>query len=233
MSHTLTPRASACCRRVLFSDILPQRQFRRSLVQIQTAPVPKLDVPADLPKQFWPQLTPRLRPDFKKREIIVHAAVPSEAQKCKNPVALIDSQQLSQLDPTGARSRLFDTTNKECVKVGDILLTTFKSGEPFSGVVLAIKGSGPHTSVLLRNQLTKIGTEMLIKVHSPLVQSMEVAWRVPKRKRKARLYYMRRPDHDMGSVQKVVDQYLRQRALLTGTKRTSQFADRSKKGKRR
>lgn len=66
MSHTLTPRASACCRRVLFSDIHLQRQFRRSFVQIQTAPVPRLDVPADLPRQFWPQLSPRIRPDFSK-----------------------------------------------------------------------------------------------------------------------------------------------------------------------
>lgn len=66
MSHTLTPRASACCRRVLFSDTPLQRQFRRSFVQIQTAPVPRLDVPADLPRQFWSQLSPRIRPDFSK-----------------------------------------------------------------------------------------------------------------------------------------------------------------------
>lgn len=140
----------------------------------------------------------------------------SAAKTCKDPVALIEQQQLSLLDPTGARSRLFSKTNPDRAKVGDILYTTFKSGEPFAGVILSIKGSGPHASVLLRNHLTKIAVEMSIKIYSPLVQSMEIAQRSPKRKRRARIYYMRKPEHDLGSVQKVVDQYLRQRALLTG-----------------
>jgi large subunit ribosomal protein L19 len=125
---------------------------------------------------------------------------------------------MALLDPTGARKRLFDYKNPEGVKVGDILLTTFKSGEPFSGVVMSIKQRGVDTSVLLRNHLTRIGMEMQIKIFSPLVQSMEVAQKTPKRKRRARLYYLRKPEHDIGSVEKIVAQYLRQRALLTGGK---------------
>ena len=103
-----------------------------------------------------------------------------------------------------------------------------------SGVILSIKGSGgPHTSVLLRNNLTGIGMEMQVKVHSPLVQSMEIAQRGPKRKRRARIYYLRKPEHDLGSVQKVVDQYIRQRALLTGGWPSSRVGrSRPKKGKR-
>lgn len=97
-------------------------------------------------------------------------------------------------------------------------MATFKTGEPFSGVAMSIKWRGPHTSVLLRNQLTRVGTEMDIKVFSPLVQSMEVAQKATRRPRRARLYYLRKPEHDMGSVQKTVDQYLRQRAMLTGGK---------------
>jgi large subunit ribosomal protein L19 len=149
-------------------------------------------------------------------------------------VALLDQRQLSLLDPTGARARLFDKTNVDRAKVGDILYTTFKSGEPFAGVILSIKGSGPHASVLLRNNLTKVAVEMSIKIYSPLVQSMEIAQRTPKRKRRARIYYMRKPEHDLGSVQKVVDQYLRQRALLTGGGRTQsqRLGVRTKKGKR-
>lgn len=146
---------------------------------------------------------------------------------------MVDRHQLSLLDPTGARARLFDKKNLDRAKVGDVLLATFTNGEPVSGVILSIKGSGPHTSVLLRNQLTGIGIEMSIKVHSPLVKSMEIAQRSPKRKRRARIYYLRKPEHDMGSVQKVVDQYLRQRALLTGGKSSTSFSRaRSKKGKR-
>lgn len=68
--------------------------------------------------------------------------------------------------------------------------------------------------------MTRVGVEMDIKVFSPLVQSMEVAQKALKRPRRARLYYMRKPEHDRGSVAKVVDQYLRQRAALTGGKKT-------------
>lgn len=59
---------------------------------------------------------------------------------------------------------------------------------------------------------------MSIKVHSPLVQSMEVAQRSTKRRKRGRLYFLRKPEHDIGSVQKIVDQYLRERAMLTGRK---------------
>lgn len=146
---------------------------------------------------------------------------------------MVDNRQLALLDPTGARARLFDKTNKDRAKVGDVLLVTFKTGEPVSGVILSIKGPGPHKSVLLRNQLTGIGMEISVKVHSPTVQSMEVAQRTPKRKRRARLYYLRKPEHDVGSVQKVVDQYLRQRAMLTGGKTSRQQGGmRPRKGKK-
>lgn len=123
---------------------------------------------------------------------------------------------MALLDPTGARARLFDPKNPDGAKAGDIIMATFKTGEPFSGVAMSVKWRGPHTSVLLRNQLTRIGTEMDIKVFSPLVQSMEVVQKATKRPRRARLYYLRKPEHDVGSVQKLVDQYLRQRAMLTG-----------------
>lgn len=138
---------------------------------------------------------------------------------------------MARLDPTGARSKLFDTENRDRAKPGDILLATFTGGEPFSGVIMSIKGSGPHKAVLLRNHLTSIATEMSIKVHSPEVQSMEIVQRAPKRARRAKLTYLRKPEHDVGSVQKVVDQYLRERALLSG-KKTSNTVFRKKKGKR-
>lgn len=120
------------------------------------------------------------------------------------------------LDPTGARQRLFDPKNPDGAKAGDIILVTFKTGEPFSGVALSVKGRGPHQSVLLRNQLTRVGTEALIKVFSPLVQSMEIAQKAAKRPRRARLFYLRKPKHDMGSVGKIVDEHIRRKAQLLG-----------------
>lgn len=73
---------------------------------------------------------------------------------------------------------------------------------------------------------------MSIKIYSPNVQSMEIAQRAEKRKRRARLYYMRQPKHDMGSVQKVVDQYLRRKASLTGGKLGAEYGQ-TRKGKTR
>lgn len=153
-----------------------------------------------------------------KREIVVHPSPPSERAACKEPLKFVDEAEMKKLDPTGARTRLFDPRNPEGAKAGDIILATFKSGEPFSGTAVSVKWRGPHTSVLLRNQVTRIGTEMLVKVFSPLVQSMEVVQKAVKRPRRARLYYLRKPEHDPGSVQKIVDQYVRQRALLMGGK---------------
>ena len=153
-----------------------------------------------------------------QREIVIHDPPPSSYDVCKDPVLAVAEAQRPILDPTGARTRLFDRRNSEGAKVGDVLHTTFKSGEPFSGAILSIRQRGINTSVLLRNHITRIGAEMHIKVFSPLVRSMEIAQRTPKRKRRTRLYYMRQPKHDMGSVQKIVDQYLRQKAALTGGK---------------
>ena len=166
-----------------------------------------------------------------KRKIIIHDPPPSVVETCKDPISVVQSSQMALLDPTGARKRLFDPLNREGAKVGDILLATFRTGEPFSGVIMSIKQRGVDTSVLLRNHLTRIGTEMSIKIYSPLLQSMEIAQRTVKRKRRARLYYLRKPKHDVGSVQKVVDQYLRQRALLTGGKVGSQYGTRRPTGK--
>ncbi|RMZ76585.1 hypothetical protein DV737_g4763, partial [Chaetothyriales sp. CBS 132003] len=208
----------SCCWRCIAGELRPaaQPQSRRSLVTIQRGPVQKLDLPPAVPQNFWSQLPARLRPDRRQREIVVHKPPASEREACKEPIKLVDGQQLSRLDPTGARSKLFDPANEHRAKPGDILLATFTSGEPFAGIVVAVKGSGPHKSVLLRNHLTRIGTEMLIKIHSPLVQSIEIAKRGTKRRKRARLYYLRQPKHDIGSVQGIVDQYLRERRALTG-----------------
>ena len=58
-----------------------------------------------------------------------------------------------------------------------------------------IRRRGVDTSVLLRNQLTRMGTEMWVKVYSPTVVGIEVVQRAEKRARRARLYYMRYVHH--------------------------------------
>jgi Ribosomal protein L19 len=127
-----------------------------------------------------------------KKKLKVIPAPPSALKTCKDPVAAIQESQLAVLDPTGERKALFDyRRNPRSVKVGDILRVTFKSGDPFSGVCLNIRSRGIDTSFLLRNNLTRVGVEMWIKVFSPNVESVEIVQRTEKRKRRARLYYMR------------------------------------------
>lgn len=125
------------------------------------------------------------------------------------------------LDPTGARTRLFDRTNPESAKLGDILLVRQRTGDPFAGVCINIRRRGVDTAILLRGQLTRVGVEMWYKVYSPLVEGIEVVQRAAKRARRARLTYMRQVKHDRGSVENVVRVYLRQKASLgAGEKKT-------------
>ncbi|KAF2105666.1 translation protein SH3-like domain-containing protein, partial [Lophiotrema nucula] len=135
-------------------------------------------------------------------------------KRCPDPVAAVTQSAITQLDPTGARTRLFAKSNPESAKVGDILLVRLRSGDPFAGVCINIRRRGVDTAILLRGQLTRVGVEMWYKVYSPLVEGIEVVQRAQKRARRARLTYMRKVKHDRGSVENVVRLYLRQKAAL-------------------
>jgi ribosomal protein L19 len=138
----------------------------------------------------------------------------STVKACPDPIAVVTQSQLSVLDPIGARRRLFAQTNPERVQPGDILHVRLKNGDPVSGVCLVIRqrNSPIDTSILLRNQLTRVSVEVWFKVFSPNIEGIEIVQRKPKRARRAKLYYMRNPKHDVGSVEGVVRQYLRQKA---------------------
>ena len=56
--------------------------------------------------------------------------------------------------------------------------------------------------------------EMWVKIYSPNVRGIEVVKKAEKRARRARLYYMRKPKHDRGSVESEVEQYLKKRRLI-------------------
>lgn len=178
-----------------------------------------------------------IRPCTEKKKLKIYPPPPSAAKICKDPVAAVEQSQMAVLDPTGERKALFDyRRNPRSVKPGDILRVTFKSGDPFSGVCLSIRLRGIDTAFLLRNHLTRVGVEMWIKVFSPNVESVEIVQRTEKRKRRARLYYMRfvpflvlemrsllisgvqtrQPKHDIGSVDNIVRNYLKQKSALTG-----------------
>lgn len=134
---------------------------------------------------------------------------------CKEPINDLHAIQIAALDPTGARTALFSKTSPEAAKVGDILLVRQKDGDPFAGVCINIRRRGVETAILLRNELTRVSVEMWYKIYSPNVEGIEVVQRyAKKRARRAKLTYMRKPKHDLGSVQNIVMAYQRSRAAL-------------------
>ncbi|KAF5026041.1 hypothetical protein F66182_1833 [Fusarium sp. NRRL 66182] len=152
----------------------------------------------------------------------MYPRVPSIRATHPDPMPALLKKQLAQLDPTGARTRLFSREHADSAKVGDVLMVTTKGGEPFSGAFLQIRRRGQDTAIQLRGQMMKVGVEMWFKIYSPTVTGIDIIWRRPKRARRARLTYMRKPKHDMGSVDQLVfawkkERYtLRSRAKQTG-----------------
>jgi large subunit ribosomal protein L19 len=150
------------------------------------------------------------------RKIKTFPPPPSPAAHFKDPIASIQASQIALLDPTGARTALFSKSNPESARVGDILLVRLRNGDPYAGVCINIRRRGVDTGILLRNELTRVGVEMWYKIYSPNVEGIEVVQRKEKRARRARLTYLRKKKHDVGSVQGVVGMYLRQRAVVRG-----------------
>ncbi|ORY19221.1 translation protein SH3-like domain-containing protein, partial [Clohesyomyces aquaticus] len=148
------------------------------------------------------------------QKLIVYPSPPSALNTCPDPVSAVHASQITVLDPTGVRTRLFAKTNPECARVGDILLVRQRTGDPFAGVCINIRRRGIDTAILLRGQLTRVGVEVWYKVYSPLVEAIEVVQRAAKRARRARLTYMRKEKHDRGDVSNVVRLYLRQKQAL-------------------
>lgn len=116
---------------------------------------------------------------------------PSAREACKNPLAAFTADQLAIIDPSGERQALFDKKNPQGIKVGDILRVTFKSGSPFSGICLNIRQRGLDTTFLLRDHVLRVPCEMWVKLYTPNVLSVEVVQRNQKKRRRARLTYMR------------------------------------------
>lgn len=160
---------------------------------------------------------------------------PASARKmCKDPVGVMNAMQIAMLDPTGARTEFFSKTNAEGAKVGDILLVRLKDGDPFAGVCINIRRRGPDSSILLRNELTRIKIEMWFKIYSPNVLGIEVVQRKQgKRARRARLTYMRKPKHDMGSVQGIVLEYHKMKSSMRSDGIVSQEQQSGRKKKKK
>ena len=110
-----------------------------------------------------------------------------------NPVLKFQASELALLDPSGERRKYFDRRSRDSFQPGDILQVRFKdrNAEPFAGVLINIRRRGIDTGFLLRGNLTNLGVEMWYKAYSPMIESVQLLQRSPKRARRAKLYYMR------------------------------------------
>lgn len=198
------------------------RQQQRSLSSVSE------DIWSHKPAPGYASLTKPRKPS---KPILTPEPLPSITKTCPDPIAAITASQLALLDPSGARTRLFAKTNQEGARVGDVLLVRLRNGDPFAGVCINIRRRGVDTAILLRGQLTRVGVEMWYKVYSPNVEGIEVVQRSRKRARRARLYYMRKPKHDRGSVENVVRQYMKTRAALGAGTGKRKDGDSKKLGK--
>ncbi|KAJ5089120.1 hypothetical protein N7532_007804 [Penicillium argentinense] len=218
MAAVPTMRQLGCLRSLIKTPEVTQSQIGRRFISSAYSQRPeRVPLPPNLPKQFLSQIPERMQPDNGPKPVKVYPPPPSTRAACKDPVASVTESQLSVLDPKGDRKALFDyRRNPRSVKPGDIVRVTFKNGDPFNGVVLSIKLRGIDTSFLLRNELTRVGVEMSVKVFNPNVQSVEIVQRAMRKPRRARLYYMRSRKHDRRSVENVVAAYIRQKKAFLG-----------------
>ncbi|KAK9856905.1 uncharacterized protein MYU51_021331 [Penicillium brevicompactum] len=211
-------RPLGCLRSLMRASEPLQPMINRRFISTAYSKRPeRVPLPSDMPPQFLSQIPPRFRPDPERQPIKIYPAPPSTRKACKDPIAAVTESQLAVLDPKGDRKAMFDyRRNPRSVKPGDIVRVTFKNGDPFNGVVLSIKLRGIETSFLLRNELTRVAVEMSVKVFSPNVNSVEIVQRSEKKRRRARLYFMRDRKHDRRSVENIVANYVRQKKAFLG-----------------
>ncbi|KAH8154268.1 uncharacterized protein LAJ45_02036 [Morchella importuna] len=170
----------------------------------QSLKIPTLLKPTLLPTTFTRNFI--VAPKREKRRIKIHPPIKGPP---KSPLQALTTQALQTLDPNGTRQKMFSRHNKDSIRPGDIVQVRRRNGDPFSGVLLNIRRRGVDSAFLLRDHLTRVGVEMWFKLYSPAIEDIDLVQRKAKRARRAKLYYMRQPKHDFGSVANVVKEYTR------------------------
>lgn len=103
---------------------------------------------------------------------------------------------------------LFSRRNPERLQPGTVLTVhTQQAPFSFSGVLLAIRRRGPHTSFTIRNVVQKIGVEMQFFVNSPDLKDISIiqragrgGGRAGRKTRRAKLFYLRHSPDKMSAI---------------------------------
>jgi len=111
---------------------------------------------------------------------------------------------LKELDPEGWRRELiYSKTHKTRLLSGDVIRIVYTTRQipQFMGQIIGINRCGADSSVLLRNNITKIGVEMRVKIFSPLIQRIDIVKRPLKRNHRSKQYYIRGTRLDVGDLE--------------------------------
>lgn len=153
-----------------------------------------------------------IEPRFMKSKIKIHAPIPGPPQK--DTMQVVSDSLMSRYDPTGERQAMISRRNAKALRVGQVLSIYAYNNYPaqtpisvFSGYLIGIKRSGVESSLRLRSQVMRIGTEMRFPLFSPTIKEIRVIKDTPPKKiRRAKLFYMRTEKHDRGAVDGILKQ---------------------------
>lgn len=129
---------------------------------------------------------------------VLNVYQPLVTEKKKLAMDVFREKQVAKLDPTGWRSTLL-----KAVRSGDVVRVMYSSRAipPFVGQVIAISKSHTDTNFTLRNQVSKVGVEMKVKLYSPLVSRIDVVRKPHAYKKRNRQYYIRGNRLDVGDLE--------------------------------
>lgn len=153
-----------------------------------------------------------VEPRFLTSKIKIHQPIPGPPQK--DSMKAVSSTLLTRYDPSGERQAMISRRNNKALKVGQVLSIYAYNNYPaptpisvFSGYLIGIKRSGVESSIRLRSQVMRIGTEMRFPLFSPTIKEIRVIKETPPKKiRRAKLFYMRTEKHDRGAVDGILRQ---------------------------
>lgn len=112
-------------------------------------------------------------------------------------------QQYAKLDPEGWRRKLITANSETRLLPGDVVRIVYTTRQipQFLGQIIGINKGGVDASLLLRNNITKIGVEMRVKIFSPLIQRIDVVKKPFKRRLRNKHYYIRGNRLDVGDLE--------------------------------
>lgn len=121
----------------------------------------------------------------------------------KNVLKIYQTREIEKLDPEGWRHKLIAEDNSERVRTGDIVrvMYTTRTIPTFIGQVIAKKQTGLAASLVLRNQINKVGVELNVKLFSPLISRIDIIRRPRKYRARNKQYYIRGTKLDVGDLE--------------------------------